>query len=94
MSEEKKTPEQEAAELNSQQLEGVAGGKGGKAGPTRTECIIDATLCTCCGNCVWVCPNKCISRYGDTFVINKVFCNNCGNCVKVCPVQAVKLVEF
>ena len=91
MSEEKKTPEQEAAELNSQQLEGVAGGK---AEATKTECFINATLCTCCGNCVFVCPKKCISRYGDTYVINKVFCNNCGNCVKVCPVQAVKLVEF
>ena len=86
MSEEKKVPEQGTAELSTQQREGVTGG--------RKEHFISAQLCTCCAKCVWICPKKCISRYGDSFVINKTSCNNCGKCVGVCPVGAIKILDL
>lgn len=51
--------------------------------------VCDKKVCTGCGACVNVCPNKCIElkvdKYGATYpFIDSNICTSCGLCKKVC----------
>lgn len=46
--------------------------------------------CIKCGQCINVCPQKCIDITENTAVINQRHCLHCGNCFEKCPVNAVK----
>ena len=54
--------------------------------------LLDQTRCTGCGDCVWVCPTRCLemaavlpwlARPGD--------CISCAVCVLVCPAEALRM---
>lgn len=45
--------------------------------------------CIKCGQCLNVCPQKCIDIKENTAVINQNHCLHCGNCFEKCPVNAV-----
>ncbi len=58
--------------------------------------LIDAQLCTGCGNCPQVCPVDAIhlERRDGILSLSEVDglrCIGCGNCVVVCPVKAITL---
>lgn len=46
--------------------------------------------CIGCGECLAVCPQKCIDITVIPAVINQVNCLHCGNCLRDCPVEAVE----
>ncbi len=54
--------------------------------------IIEKKMCTGCGVCSNVCPNKCIEMISDPIegflypVINYADCINCNNCKEICPI--------
>jgi len=45
--------------------------------------------CIKCGVCAAECPQECIERGDDKYVIDKEECIGCGVCAGVCPVEAV-----
>ncbi len=58
--------------------------------------VVDAELCTGCGNCVPACPRLAIrldEREGILSIahVNALRCISCGNCAVVCPVKAISL---
>lgn len=60
---------------------------------------LDTRLCTGCGACAQVCPEKCIemSPDRDGFVYPRVFsekCVSCGKCERVCPIEAKKAAPY
>lgn len=52
-------------------------------------------MCTGCGSCEFVCPNKAILMKGDIYAINPDKCNECvghfesPQCVPECPADAI-----
>ncbi len=47
-------------------------------------------VCTQCGKCADVCPEKAISRSENgAFLVDPSLCTNCGICVPACPVGVV-----
>jgi len=47
-------------------------------------------VCTQCGECEKVCPEKAITRAASgAYLVDRDKCNNCGDCVPVCPVGVV-----
>lgn len=50
---------------------------------------VQTTLCTGCGTCVEVCPQRAISLMGNVATINQALCDECETCVKVCPEGAI-----
>ncbi len=46
--------------------------------------------CIGCGNCLSVCPQKCIDISKIQAVINQSHCLHCGRCKEICPVGAVE----
>jgi coenzyme F420 hydrogenase subunit beta len=59
--------------------------------------VIDRGLCTICGTCIGVCPNKCLELYYDNEepipVLNGT-CSSCGICYAACPGKDVPLPEL
>lgn len=62
--------------------------------------IIDADVCTGCGDCITVCPTKALALLSRTactelgkvaVVAEPDACNYCGDCETVCPVGAIAL---
>ncbi len=51
--------------------------------------LIDANLCTGCGQCVDACPLNAITLQDAKAVINQSLCRQCGICADQCPVQAI-----
>ena len=45
--------------------------------------------CIGCGECLEVCPQKCIDTSGTPAIISQEHCLHCSNCISVCPVDAV-----
>ncbi len=47
-------------------------------------------VCTQCGECEKVCPEKAISRAETgAFLVDRGKCNNCGDCIPACPVGVI-----
>ncbi len=59
------------------------------ASDTKTEGFFISNACICCGSCMEVCPQNCISDERMPFYIKQENCLHCGNCETVCPVDAV-----
>lgn len=60
--------------------------------------LADNKLCTGCGACYNICPQKCISMVEDNggFLfpkINEKLCINCNRCEKVCPIISRHVLE-
>jgi nitroreductase/NAD-dependent dihydropyrimidine dehydrogenase PreA subunit len=53
--------------------------------------VVDAQLCTKCGNCVDVCPFKVFKKNDGLppMVVNESLCRNCGQCLAMCPTSAI-----
>jgi pyruvate formate lyase activating enzyme len=49
------------------------------------------TLCSKCGKCIKVCPNKAISVDEKGVKIDRALCKNCGKCVEACLPEALKI---
>ncbi len=60
----------------------------GQSELTEIGFFIDNNLCTDCGKCEKICPQKCIENHK----INHKHCLNCGLCVEECPVSAIKKI--
>ncbi len=48
-----------------------------------------SNVCTACGVCVKVCPQKCIDIAEKRYIITQAYCMHCGLCVERCPVSAI-----
>lgn len=46
--------------------------------------------CTGCGECLLVCPQKCIDINENNAKINQTSCLHCGNCFEICRFGAVR----
>ncbi len=60
--------------------------------------VIDKKLCSGCGRCVVVCPERLltleeINHHKTARIISSVRCNLCGTCIAACPLNAVILVK-
>ena len=52
--------------------------------------VLDATRCDGCGECVTICPTKCLESDGPAVWLPRpADCVTCGACELVCPVQAI-----
>jgi len=62
--------------------------------------VVENDLCTGCGTCVAICPNRAIEMKRDSKkyiflpIIAKEKCRNCGNCLRVCPGHEVDFREL
>jgi pyruvate formate lyase activating enzyme len=48
--------------------------------------------CIGCSTCLQACPNGCLSREGDSLVIDRQRCQGCGTCAAECPAGALELL--
>ena len=48
--------------------------------------------CIGCNSCLTACPDGCLSREGDSLVIDRQRCNGCGVCVGECPSGTLELL--
>lgn len=46
--------------------------------------------CNGCGNCLFVCPQKCIQLNSGVAFIQQNHCLRCGNCYNICPLKAIR----
>jgi NAD-dependent dihydropyrimidine dehydrogenase PreA subunit len=54
--------------------------------------VLDETRCTGCGDCVGVCPVRCLAMAGVVpWLIRPADCVSCAACVAVCPTDAIRL---
>ena len=58
----------------------------------RPEIVHRDSLCTKCGLCIGVCPEKAISIQDKGISIDRKICTNCGDCLSVCIPGALKLL--
>lgn len=65
-------------------------GGGILTGAERKGAYAISSSCTGCGKCAAVCPQHCIHRNGQTYVIDDRHCLHCGLCFEVCPAHAVR----
>ncbi|MFN2143696.1 MAG: FAD-dependent oxidoreductase [Anaerolineales bacterium] len=56
--------------------------------------VVDAELCSRCGQCVEACPYGAISLNGICADVNETLCKGCGTCAGACPSKAVTLIKF
>jgi ferredoxin len=56
--------------------------------------ILDETLCTGCGQCVFVCPTDCLEMAGpQPWLPRPGDCVSCELCVAICPADALTLQD-
>jgi ferredoxin len=53
--------------------------------------LIDKDTCTCCGQCMEICPPEAISLQEETAHIENDLCEECGFCAAECPVGAISI---
>jgi pyruvate formate lyase activating enzyme len=56
------------------------------------EIVHRDSLCTKCGLCIGICPEKAISIRDKGISIDRKICTNCGDCVSVCLPGALKIL--
>jgi Pyruvate/2-oxoacid:ferredoxin oxidoreductase delta subunit len=49
--------------------------------------------CISCDSCRLMCPEKCIIKMGDRYVIETWACTMCFVCQSVCPVKCIKVTN-
>jgi MinD superfamily P-loop ATPase len=54
--------------------------------------VVDAALCTACGQCAEVCRFDAVIAGEDSYRIEAVACEGCASCFHQCPAQAIRLV--
>ena len=53
---------------------------------------INRALCTCCGECVDICPHRALRIIKkEIIIINETHCPQCAECVGVCITRAITL---
>jgi ferredoxin len=56
---------------------------------------LDESKCTACGDCVSVCPTRCLERQTTrVWMPRPRDCITCEVCVKVCPESALEMREW
>lgn len=56
--------------------------------------VVDPTKCTGCGDCVSVCPTKCLGLAGRlAWLPRPGDCVSCDACAMICPTDAIVLRE-
>jgi pyruvate formate lyase activating enzyme len=58
----------------------------------RPEIVHRDSLCTRCGLCIGVCPEKAISMRDKGVSIDRKICTNCGDCLNTCLPGALKIL--
>ncbi len=58
-----------------------------------TNRCLSCGLCNNCDNCWIFCPDGCISRSGDGYLIDYDYCKGCQLCVAVCPRGVLSTIE-
>lgn len=56
------------------------------------ELIFRSARCILCDDCLGVCPNKAVTRQGDTILIDRTRCKISGECAAVCNAEALQVV--
>jgi pyruvate formate lyase activating enzyme len=56
------------------------------------ELIFRPTRCILCDDCLGVCPNKAVTRLGDTILIDRTRCKVSGECAAICNAEALQVV--
>jgi NAD-dependent dihydropyrimidine dehydrogenase PreA subunit len=58
------------------------------------QVIIDREKCTCCLECIEVCPEGVLELVdGMPFHIYTEHCKECGTCLRMCPEDAISVVK-
>ncbi|VTU02011.1 4fe-4s ferredoxin : Putative uncharacterized protein OS=Paenibacillus curdlanolyticus YK9 GN=PaecuDRAFT_1451 PE=4 SV=1: Fer4_9 [Gemmataceae bacterium] len=56
--------------------------------------VVSAARCTGCGDCVAVCPTKCLEMAGRLpWLPRPLDCVECAACATVCPADAITLAS-
>jgi MinD superfamily P-loop ATPase len=54
--------------------------------------VVSGILCTSCGDCVAVCPEKCLESAGPLpWLARPADCTSCSACAVVCPSSAIAM---
>jgi 2-oxoglutarate ferredoxin oxidoreductase subunit delta len=54
--------------------------------------VLDESRCTCCGDCVPVCPKDCLEMKGGLpWLPRPMDCIACAACQIICPEQAIRM---
>ncbi len=56
------------------------------------DILINSQLCTFCGKCSDVCPQRCHTVEKITHTVNRYICHFCGICQGACPNKAIEIV--
>jgi Fe-S-cluster-containing hydrogenase component 2 len=56
--------------------------------------VLDASLCSGCGDCVLTCPASCLEMSGSLpWLPRPLDCISCGLCAEICPTDALEMHE-
>jgi ferredoxin len=62
--------------------------------PSSLSAHVTDTVCTGCGRCVSICPQRAIAMTNNIARIDRDKCTGCGICVSECPFGAIDLIEL